>query len=109
VFEPTFHKHAGKGCGGCQIHVLDRATFRPVETGVALTAGFRDTGPDRFAWRDPPYEYEHEKRPFDILAGSTDVREQIERGTPARDIARSWLPGVDEFMKVRERFLLYDG
>ena len=22
VFEPTFHKHAGTSCGGCQIHVL---------------------------------------------------------------------------------------
>jgi uncharacterized protein YbbC (DUF1343 family) len=108
VFEPTFHKHAGKGCGGCQIHVLDRGEFRAVETGVALITAFRHAGPDRFAWRDPPYEYEHVKRPFDILAGSADVREQIERGMPARDIAHGWQPAVDQFMRVRERFLLYD-
>src|SRR4029079_1631286 len=82
VFEPTFHKHAGVSCGGCQIHVRDRAAFRPVETGVALTAAFRAADPDAFRWRDPPYEYEHEKRPFDILAGSSKVREAIEGGTP---------------------------
>jgi uncharacterized protein YbbC (DUF1343 family) len=107
VFEPTFHKHAGASCGGCQIHVRDRQAFRPVETGVALTAAFRAADPDSFRWRDPPYEYEHEKRPFDILAGSSEVREAIERGTPAREIARSWGESVGRFNALRERFLLY--
>jgi uncharacterized protein YbbC (DUF1343 family) len=107
VFEPTFHKHAHQSCGGCQIHVLDRERFRPVETGVALLAAFRASDPERFAWRDPPYEYEREKLPIDILAGSSDVREQIERSTPAQAIARSWEAGVQAFLKIRERFLMY--
>ena len=107
VFEPTFHKHAQTSCSGCQIHVLDRTTFRPVETGVALLAAFRASDPDRFRWRDPPYEYEHEKLPIDILAGSTALREQIESGTPAREIARSWEEPVSRFLRTRERFLLY--
>ena len=107
VFEPTFHKHARQACGGCQTHVLDRHTFRPVLTGVALTAAFRAADPDGFRWRDPPYEYEYEKLPFDILAGSSDVRERIERGVTATDIARSWEAGVAEFAKIRQRFLLY--
>jgi uncharacterized protein YbbC (DUF1343 family) len=107
VFEPTFHKHAGSSCGGCQIHVQDRASFRPVETGVALAAALRAADPDRFRWRDPPYEYEHDKLPFDILAGSSELREEIERGTPARQIARSWEEPVRRFNTLRERFLLY--
>jgi len=107
VFEPTFHKHARQSCGGCQIHVLDRRAFRPVLTGVALTAAFRAADPDGFRWRDPPYEYEYAKLPFDILAGSSQVREQIEGGVTATEIARSWEPGVREFAKIRERFLLY--
>ncbi|HWF85930.1 MAG TPA: DUF1343 domain-containing protein [Vicinamibacterales bacterium] len=107
VFEPTFHKHAKVSCGGCQIHVLDHATFRPVETGVALIAAFRASDPARFAWRDPPYEYEHEKLPIDILAGSPEVRERIDAGQMARDIAHAWEPSVAEFMPLRERFLIY--
>ena len=107
VFEPTFHKHAGARCDGCQIHVVDRATFRPVETGAALAAAFRGAHPSRFQWRDPPYEYERGKLPFDILAGSSELREQIERGVSAREIARSWEDGVRAFMKIRERFLMY--
>jgi len=107
VFEPTFHKHAGKACAGVQIHPLDRQTFRPVEAAVALIEAFRAGGLDQFRWKDPPYEYELEKNPFDVLAGSSELREQIESGVPAQEIARSWQPSVDAFMKVRERCLLY--
>lgn len=107
VVEPTFHKHARTSCGGCQIHVLDRETFRPVEAGVALVAAFRAANPDRFRWRDPPYEYERTLLPIDILAGSAELREQIERGVPARDISASWEKPVDAFIKTRERYLLY--
>src|SRR6185295_16437600 len=107
VFEPTFHKHAGKACAGVQIHPLDRQTFRPVEAAVALIEAFRAGGPDLFKWKDPPYEYELEKNPFDVLAGSSGLREQIESGVPAREIARSWEAPVAEFTKVREKFLIY--
>ena len=107
VFEPTFHKHAKTSCGGCQIHVLDRTAFRPVETGVALLAAFRASDPAQFAWRDPPYEYEHEKLPIDILAGSSEMRERIEAGQAAREIARSWKDSVDAFSELRARFLIY--
>jgi uncharacterized protein YbbC (DUF1343 family) len=108
VFEPTFHKHAKKNCGGCQVHVLDRRAFRPVLSGVALIAAFRSFDPDGFRWREPPYEYEHEKLPIDILAGSGELREQIEAGVAAESIARSWEPAVAEFRALRSPFLLYE-
>lgn len=107
VFEPTFQKHARTACAGCQIHVTDRAAFRPVETGVGLMDAFRAADPDRFRWRDPPYEYEREKLPIDILAGSSALREQIDSGVPAREIARSWEAGVREFRRACEPYLLY--
>src|SRR5712691_4312326 len=107
LFEPTFHKYAKEGCAGCQVHVLDRSTFRAVETGVALIEAFRAAAPDQFEWKQPPYEYEHDKMPIDCLAGSSALREQIERGVPAREIAASWQEPLSAFMKVRERFLLY--
>jgi uncharacterized protein YbbC (DUF1343 family) len=107
VFEPTFQKHARTSCGGCQIHVLDRGAFRPVLTGVALLAAFRASDPDRFRWRDPPYEYERDKLPIDILAGSPVLRERIEAGVDAQEIARGWEPDVAAFMRVRQKYLLY--
>ena len=107
VFEPTFQKHARTTCGGCQIHVLDRQAFRPVETGVALIAAFRAADPTQFAWRNPPYEYEHEKMPIDILAGSSQLREQIEAGRSAAAIAATWEPAITAFADARDRNRLY--
>jgi uncharacterized protein YbbC (DUF1343 family) len=63
--------------------------------------------PDRFAWRDPPYEYEHDKMPIDILAGSPALRKQIEEQTPLEEIVASWRPGVAEFAEIRRNYLLY--
>jgi uncharacterized protein YbbC (DUF1343 family) len=107
VFEPTFQKHAKQTCGGCQIHVTDRQQFQPVLVGVALIAMFHQVDPARFAWRQPPYEYEHDKMPIDILAGSATLRGQIESGTSARDIAASWKKDEESFRKLREPYLLY--
>jgi uncharacterized protein YbbC (DUF1343 family) len=107
VVEPTFQKHAKQACGGCQIHVTDRAAFRPVLTGVALIAMFHRSNPSAFAWRQPPYEYEHDKMPIDILAGSSTLRGQIESGVPASEIAAGWSDDEAAFRTLRQKYLLY--
>ena len=107
VFEPTFQKHARTACGGCQIHVTDRSAFRPVLTGVALIGMFRRFAPDPELWRQPPYKYEHTKLPFDILSGSSALREQIESGMTATTIAATWRADEEEFLRRRESLSLY--
>jgi len=107
VFEPTFQKHARQACGGCQIHVLDRREFRAVESAVAVLVEIRTQNPSAFQWRQPPYEYEHDKMPFDILAGSSQLRQQIEAGLPVRTIYYSWLQDHERFRIERQPFLLY--
>jgi uncharacterized protein YbbC (DUF1343 family) len=106
-FEPTFQKHARQTCGGCQIHVTDRRTFRPVLASAALLHEFRAADPARFAWRQPPYEYEHEKMPIDILSGSNALREQIDAGLDPHAIADAWDTDRAAFLRDREPFLLY--
>jgi uncharacterized protein YbbC (DUF1343 family) len=107
IFEPTFQKHARTACGGCQIHVTSRQDFAPVEVGVSLLREFHGMEPKQFKWRDPPYEYEHDKMPIDILAGSPTLRGQIEQQVPLADIVASWRPGETEFAALRQQYLLY--
>ena len=106
-FQPTFQKHAGQTCGGCQVHVLDRAAFQPVRTAVALLQICGGLAPDRFAWRQPPYEYETVIPPIDILAGSDQLRRRLEEGVPYTAIADGWTAGLDAFRPLRARYLLY--
>ncbi len=107
AFEPTFHKHAKRLCGGCQVHVTDREQFRAVETGVALVIAFRDADPAAFAWREPPYEYEYTLLPIDILFGSDKLRKGMDAGLTARQIAADWTESVRAFEQVRSKFLIY--
>jgi len=106
-FEPTFQKHARQTCGGCQIHVLDRRTFRPVRTSVELIAEFRTQDPKRFAWRDPPYEYEKEKQPIDILFGSDRLRTVIDAGGDVKAFVESWKADEDDFRRLRQKYSIY--
>ena len=89
------------------MHVTARQDFEPVQAGVSLIRECFGSAPDRFAWREPPYEYEHDKMPIDILAGSPQLREQIEQQVPLEEIAASWRPGVAEFEEIRQAYLLY--
>ena len=106
-FEPTFQKHAGRTCGGCQVHVTDRRAFRPVLTATAVIRACRAAAPDACAWREPPYEYEHERMPIDILSGSEALRSSLDAGRAAHDIAADWEPAVAAFEPIRRRYLLY--
>ena len=107
IFVPTFQKHARIACGGCQIHVTSRKEFEPVLVGVALLRECYGLAPDQFKWREPPYEYEHDKMPIDILAGSTALREQIEGQVPLDEIVASWQQGEADFAELRSSYLLY--
>ncbi|MBX3277119.1 MAG: DUF1343 domain-containing protein [Acidobacteria bacterium] len=106
-FQPTFQKHAGVLCGGVQIHVLERRIFRPVITGIALIKAIRDMYPEDFAWQDPPYEYVYDRCPFDVIAGTGELRSQIESGASVEDIAAGWREDERAFDDLRRRYLLY--
>ena len=106
-FKPTFQKHGGHACGGVQIHVTNREEFEPVITGVAIVKTAHDMYREDFRWKDPPYEYEYDRNPFDIISGGTGLREAIERGDSLDSIERSWEQPLAEFNRIRAEFLLY--
>jgi uncharacterized protein YbbC (DUF1343 family) len=99
-FLPTFHKHAGKPCGGVQIHVVDEATFRPYATYLALVALARRQAPDAFAWRTERYEFIDHIPAFDLLAGSADARGAIDAGAAVGEILDAECP-VDATWRER--------
>lgn len=100
-FTPTFSKHAGQACAGVQLHVTDRAAFRPVRTGIAVLKALHDLHPQDFAFLpgEPPF--------FDRLAGVDWLRDAILRGDPLDAIEARWQPGLADFQAVRQRYLLY--
>ena len=61
-------------------------------------------------WAYNNYEKKDEffKKFFDTLCGGETIRKQIEAGMTAEEIRATWKPGIDEFMKTRAKYLLYE-
>jgi len=98
TFTPWDSKHEGKECGGVEIHVTDRRSFRPVALATALLLAVTRSHPDRF---------ELKKETFDRLAGTSRLREAIEKGAPLEEIVESWKSGLEEYARRRAKYLLY--
>jgi uncharacterized protein YbbC (DUF1343 family) len=107
-FQPTFHKFAGELCGGLQLHVTDRLAFKPVITSIAILSAIHRLYPEKFAWKEPPYEYVFNKLPFDVINGSATICEQIQSAIPIAKIEEGWQSGLEEFAALRKAYLLYD-
>lgn len=106
-FKPTFNKFSGKLCGGAQIHVIDREKFKPFKTAIAILLAVKELYPEVNLWREPPYEYEFEKLPFDILTGSDRLRTEIEEGVSLKEMEQWWSEENEEFGKIRNNYLMY--
>jgi uncharacterized protein YbbC (DUF1343 family) len=94
TFTPTFQKWRDRQCGGVFLHVMDEAGFRPYRTAVVLLACVRQLWPKGFQWLQPPYEYEQEKMPIDILSGGPELREGLEKRLTAA--------GLEQLVRVDE-------
>jgi len=106
-FQPAFHKWAGELCGGVQIHIADREKFQPFHTALSLLEEIRHRWGEHLRWKEPPYEYEKERLPIDIIAGTDKLRVGIEKGRTADEMREEWTEGLNEFVDFRKDFLLY--
>ena len=107
AFEPTSNKWQGRCCRGFQIHVTEPARFAPVTLTLCLLQAVLRHHPDEFAWRQPPYEYEYDKPPIDLLIGDQSIRRRIEALEPVEHIAESWRAELDEFRAMSREYFLY--
>ncbi|MDI7274881.1 MAG: DUF1343 domain-containing protein, partial [Anaerolineae bacterium] len=104
-FVPCAGKHAGQACGGVQVHVTDREAMRPLLVGLHLIAACLEQAPERFHFLPPSQE----GLPchFDLLAGTSRLREGLEAGVPAEQLAAEWAEGVERFSRCRQEWLIY--
>ncbi|MBW1722721.1 MAG: DUF1343 domain-containing protein [Deltaproteobacteria bacterium] len=106
-FRPTFHKWQGQICHGFMIHVLDPTTFRPYLLSLALLQAVLFTHEDQFEWKSPPYEYDYDRMPIDLILGDSRLRGKIEKGEDLSSMQMEWKEELESFLAEREAFLLY--
>jgi uncharacterized protein YbbC (DUF1343 family) len=91
-------KYKGEVCGGIKIIITNRDTFDPIHTALTILIKVRNQYPDKFKFSEGH---------FDHLAGSNKLRSQIEHGINANEIINSWEKDIEEFKKIREKYILY--
>lgn len=107
-FEPTSGKWGGQTCNGFQMHITDPETFRPYRTSLALLQAIMTFYPDQFAYKNPPYEYEFERLPMDLILGDRAVRTALEQGVPIDELERVWEPELAAYRLRSQSVFLYD-
>lgn len=107
-FKPTFHKWAGKICRGFFIHIIDPASFSPYFTALSLLQAVIKIHPMPFRWKNPPYEYDYERLPIDLLIGNSLVRRELETGnTSIRDLRERWASELALYVDQKKGYHIY--
>jgi uncharacterized protein YbbC (DUF1343 family)/CubicO group peptidase (beta-lactamase class C family) len=96
-FTPASSVFKGEECSGINVIITDRGKFRPVSNGLEIAIALRTLYPSQ--WKVDNY--------LRLLA-NTDTLERLKRGDLPADITRSWLIGLEDFRRIRAKYLLYD-
>ena len=112
AFQPTSGKWCGEVCRGFQIHVHAPSAYRPYQTSLLLLQAIIKQHPDQFQWKQPPYEYEHERLPIDLILGDVALRKSIDIRTGScvtelDTLVASWNDALLQFQRLSQEFHLY--
>lgn len=93
---PRDGPYAGRMCHGVFAFVTDRTVFRSIPMGIEIADALQ---------RMYPKQFQLEKIIF--LLGSQTTIDRLERGDAVKDIVDGWVPDLDKFRAMRQKYLIY--
>jgi uncharacterized protein YbbC (DUF1343 family)/CubicO group peptidase (beta-lactamase class C family) len=96
IFTPSSSNFAAERCEGVNLIVLDRNTLDSPELGIELASALHKLYPNDFKL----------ERMADLLVNQA-VFDAIAAGEDPRRIAEDWQERLEEFLRLREKYLLY--
>lgn len=91
-------KFKDRTCNGVLLTVMDQDEFQPMVFSVQLLSVLHKLYPEKFKFNAPV---------FDKLMGESSTREMILSGRTVDEIIDTWKQGVEKFIKIRTKYLLY--
>ena len=104
---PQFDKWEGQSCHGLQLHVTDPRAYKSYYTTLTIIQVVMGLWPAQFSWRPPPYEYEFEHLPIDIISGNEAIRKGLEQGMDLNKMEVCWTQELEGFIKRRQQHIFY--
>lgn len=106
-FEPTFHKYSNKTCAGFFIHITDTLKYKPYLTTICFIIDLILLYPDHFKWKNPPYEYEYNLLPIQLILGDLTLYKTMGKNPDMNILTQEWDIELNEFREKTRPFLLY--
>ncbi len=91
-------KHKDKICYGARIRVTNREQFQPLDFSIKLVYALHKLFPDDLKFRESA---------FNRLIGDETILNKIKDGIKPAEIISSWQQELNDFINVREKYLLY--
>ncbi|MBU1340389.1 MAG: DUF1343 domain-containing protein [Proteobacteria bacterium] len=107
-FEPTSGKWQGNVCKGFQIHITQKQVYKPYFSSLLLLQLIIRHHKDDFKFKEPPYEYEFEKLPMDLILGSKTIRKHLTQLNDLTILSRQWQKELDTFKALSGKYYLYE-
>jgi uncharacterized protein YbbC (DUF1343 family) len=87
--------------------VSDARAYQPYRTSLALLQAVCHCHGDQFKWKSPPYEYEYERMPIDLILGDDAIRESLTGGISMGEMIEQWSDELAAFDALRRKYFLY--
>ena len=107
-FEPTSGKWQGNVCKGFQIHITSVEEFKPYLSSLILMQLIIRYHKDEFEFTPPPYEYEFEKMPIDLILGSQSLRKKLTNLEDLVYLSDQWSGELENFKSLSRKYYLYE-
>ena len=107
-FEPTSGKWQNQVCRGVHIHILDVDQYQPYFSSLLLLQIIQKLHPEEFEFKKPPYEYEYDRLPMDLILGSKILRQKIQNQKKLEDLEAQWQEELLTFQSLSQEIHLYD-
>ena len=90
-------KFEDQSCNGISITITNRKLFEPISFSIKLLYALHNLYPGEFKFTNY----------FDNLSGNASIRKDILAGMKPERIIASWQKGLQEFKRIRNKYLLY--
>ena len=100
-FRPYYQNFIKELCSGVQIHILDKQLFSPAKTQIYILSTINKLYPKHDIFKTVRISS------FDKAYGTDQIRLQLMKGISARKIISLWEDDLENFRKIREKYLIY--
>ena len=107
-FQPTSGKWQNQICKGLHIHITDKDEYKPYLYSLILLQEIMRAHPNEFEFKAPPYEYEFERLPMDLILGNRNLRKNLEKMNDPIELEKAWQAPLQQFKQESQPFYIYD-